>query len=204
MNQKWLVAGLIVFALILNCSLVFAKDKPCNMIEKGTRGASNILFAFLEMPNAVEKTGNEKGALAGATTGVAKGLYRSAERLVVGVYEVATFFLPPYGPVINEPEFFLEKAQDEKYPIRKPISPIYLEQNQGVAAVEPDAILVEEDEAQVEEMDESPAESQDADVEEPAPAEEIMDEAVPEEESLEEAVGSIEETADPEEPAIQE
>jgi putative exosortase-associated protein (TIGR04073 family) len=53
-----------------------------------------------EMQRSVEQTGLWDGPTASHTTGVARGITRTLARTGIGIYEVVTFPLPPYEPVL--------------------------------------------------------------------------------------------------------
>ena len=71
---------------------------PENKFGRGMNNMTEIIRGG-EMRRAVEQTGVWDGASAGRATGFARGLTRTMARTGVGVYEVATFPLPPYGPL---------------------------------------------------------------------------------------------------------
>lgn len=66
------------------------------------RGISNTFeFARLgEIRRAMEQTAIWDGAETVPTTGFLRGLNRSFARTGIGLYEVVTFPIPPYGPVL--------------------------------------------------------------------------------------------------------
>ena len=55
-----------------------------------------------EMRRSIEQTAVFDSPEAGYTTGFVRGLDRSLARTGVGIYEMATFPLPPYGPVCTD------------------------------------------------------------------------------------------------------
>jgi putative exosortase-associated protein (TIGR04073 family) len=55
-----------------------------------------------EMRRSIEQTAIFDSPEAGYTTGFVRGLDRSLARTGVGIYEIATFPLPPYGPVCTD------------------------------------------------------------------------------------------------------
>ena len=89
---------------------LYAQDY--NALRKFGRGASNILLGLTEIPRQMGITREESGNVAGIFYGTLKGLLYTAGRMGVGIYEVVTFFIPPYKPVIK-PEFvFTEEYND--------------------------------------------------------------------------------------------
>lgn len=96
------------FIVSLNAS-AGTDDEPKghNALRKLGRGAANLLFGVVEVPNQMTKAGNEHGGAAGYTYGFGKGVVRWIGRELVGVYEIVTFPIPfpkGYKPVMK-PEF---------------------------------------------------------------------------------------------------
>jgi putative exosortase-associated protein (TIGR04073 family) len=67
------------------------------------RGISNVteIGRMGEMRRSVEQTYLWEGPDSAYTTGVIRGFNRTVVRTALGVYEVATFPLPPYGPLLT-------------------------------------------------------------------------------------------------------
>jgi putative exosortase-associated protein (TIGR04073 family) len=57
------------------------------------------------------KENKTKGDIAGVFWGPLKGFAFFVGRTAVGIYEVTTFLIPPYKPVVN-PEFILSEDDD--------------------------------------------------------------------------------------------
>ena len=72
-----------------------------NTEQKFGRGLSNTFECVRlgEMRRSVEQTALFESPEAGYTTGFFRGLNRSIARTGIGVYEMVTAPLPPYGPV---------------------------------------------------------------------------------------------------------
>ena len=90
-------------------------------LKKLVRGAANAATGWIELPAQIVWTTEVEGSLAGLTVGVARGLGRSVSRMVVGLYETATFLVrnyprqgdrDPYGPLI-EPAFVVLRPADK-------------------------------------------------------------------------------------------
>lgn len=113
--------ALIISAIFLSTG--YAKGDQ-NFLRKGTRGVCNVVLGFLEVHKSVQETWEEMGPLGTATYGFAKGALKAAVRTLVGMYETATCLLPPYGPVLKDPEFFGSPDLDEQYPVTSGISGI--------------------------------------------------------------------------------
>lgn len=88
--------------------------------EKLGRGLVNVTeFARGgQMSRSMEQTALWDGPDYAFTTGVIRGFNRSVARTAIGVYEVVTFPLPPYGPVLtSKTEVFPdESVATLKYP----------------------------------------------------------------------------------------
>src|SRR5262245_8809343 len=88
--------------------------------NKFGRGLSNMseLVRLGEMQRSVEQTGLWDGPTASHTTGVARGLTRTLARTGIGIYEVVTFPLPPYEPVLvpKGPLYPDPSVKTTKYP----------------------------------------------------------------------------------------
>lgn len=71
--------------------------------EKLGRGVSNVLepSRLGEMRRSIEQTAIFESPSAGYTVGVVRGFDHTVARTVMGVYEVATFPLPPYQPLFT-------------------------------------------------------------------------------------------------------
>ena len=94
--------------------LLIAQNAFCDdPLKKLGRGMANVITSPIEIPNQVQRAANLDGAWAGFTIGPVKGVFMTAVRAVVGVYEIATFFVPVprnYGPILKDPEFFFEES----------------------------------------------------------------------------------------------
>jgi putative exosortase-associated protein (TIGR04073 family) len=90
--------------------------------KKLGRGINNATeFARLgEIRRSVEQTALWDGAPSAYTTGVIKGLNRSVVRTMVGLYEVITFPIPGYDPILRPggpilPDATVDPAFPESY-----------------------------------------------------------------------------------------
>jgi putative exosortase-associated protein (TIGR04073 family) len=77
-----------------------------NPLRKIARGTVNATLGWTEIPRQMIKVNKDSGDIAGVFWGPLKGFAYFIGRTAVGVYEVTTFLLPPYKPVVN-PEFIL-------------------------------------------------------------------------------------------------
>jgi len=79
-------------------------------MRKFGRGLANILTCPAEIVKSAGEVNYKDGPVAALTYGIVKGFYRAGRRLLVGGFELVTFFSPypgDYEPIINDPEFFL-------------------------------------------------------------------------------------------------
>jgi len=79
-----------------------------NPLRKIARGTVNVTLGWTEIPRQMIKVNKANGDIAGIFWGPLKGFAYFLGRTAVGVYEVTTFLLPPYKPVVN-PEFILSE-----------------------------------------------------------------------------------------------
>ncbi|MDD5195259.1 MAG: exosortase system-associated protein, TIGR04073 family [Candidatus Omnitrophica bacterium] len=110
---KRLILLLFIFQLfILPLYAQNEKISDNNPLRKITRGAVNTTLCWVEIPRQTIKVNREKGDIAGLFWGPMKGLTYTAGRFCVGIYEMATFLLPPYKPVV-QPEFIFSEEEQE-------------------------------------------------------------------------------------------
>lgn len=99
----------IFIVLQIFCASVYAIDN--NPIRKAARGIVNVVLAFVEVPRQIIQVTEDEGEVAGLSWGVAKGFSYVLGRVGVGVYEIATFLIPPYRPILK-PEFIFPEEED--------------------------------------------------------------------------------------------
>ena len=102
---------ILALMLIITILSISGASYADTMLKKLGRGIANIATCPIEIIYRIGEANTEDGPFAAFTWGVINGVYRTALRAVVGVYEVATFPIPfpaHYEPVIDDPEFFLE------------------------------------------------------------------------------------------------
>ncbi|MFH1504274.1 MAG: exosortase system-associated protein, TIGR04073 family [Candidatus Omnitrophota bacterium] len=106
-----------IFILLILLQLSFLQSSYAddnNALRKLARGIINGGFCWLEVPRQMIKVNSEHGDIAGFCLGALKGSAFFVGRAFVGLYEVSTFLIPPYKPVV-EPEFiFSEKYYQEE------------------------------------------------------------------------------------------
>jgi len=84
--------------------------------EKLGRGASNALGGWLEIPFNIQTRYSQSDTGGSLLTGVAHGLLKAVVRTGVGVYEVATFFLPypeNYAPILPTLPYYKKTGRRE-------------------------------------------------------------------------------------------
>lgn len=108
--RRFIVALVIVGLVLALASPLYANDP----MRKLGRGITNVVSAPYGLVKGIGDAADEKGIVAAATWGVFRGVVNVVKRTVVGVYEVATFPLPipaGYKPILENPEFFMEKEK---------------------------------------------------------------------------------------------
>jgi len=104
---------LIIFQLCLLPT--YARDY--NPLSKFARGLVNVSVGWVEIPRQMVKVKEAEnheisGELAGVTWGPLKGFAYFLGRAIVGSYEVVTFLIPTYKPLIR-PEYIFADDYDE-------------------------------------------------------------------------------------------
>ena len=109
-KHRWVWVALIV-GMSIGVPIGWADEHTLGYAEGTTRklgrGICNVATGPLELIRKPSLVNQQDGGLAGATIGIVQGIWATVAREVVGVYEVATFFLPiPRGfhPIVT-PEF---------------------------------------------------------------------------------------------------
>ena len=73
---------------------------PENKFGRGLNNMTEIVRGG-EMTRAMEQTAMWDGPGQAGTTGFARGFTRTMTRTGIGIYEVITFPIPPYGPLLT-------------------------------------------------------------------------------------------------------
>lgn len=122
-------AWLIVILLMSTPALAQADEPsvPQQIGSKFTRGASNFITGWLEIPKQIYLVGEKEGWLAGTFRGPLEGLGMFIARTVAGAYEVLTFPVPvppQYQPMLL-PEYVWQPEPPEQLTIpTEPAAPI--------------------------------------------------------------------------------
>lgn len=98
----------IMFSLLIFPLAIYAQDY--NPLRKAVRGGANVLLSAAEVPRQIFSVTKNEGQLTGLFWGPLKGMLYMLGRTIVGGYEVATFIIPPYQPVV-EPEFVFSEEE---------------------------------------------------------------------------------------------
>ena len=109
MARRTILIGIIISLFVIAFAVPGYCDDP---IRKLGRGICNVTTFPLEMVKQTSDIANSDGPMAGATYGVLRGIGMMGARIIVGVYEIATFLVPvppEYKPILTDPEFFLEE-----------------------------------------------------------------------------------------------
>ncbi len=105
--------SLIIVLQMLSFS-VYAQEN--NALSKLSRGISNFALGWVEIPRQMVKVKEEHGDVAGDVAGVfwgpVKGFAYFIGRTVVGAYEMATFLVPTYKPLVK-PEYIFSEEEEE-------------------------------------------------------------------------------------------
>ena len=77
------------------------------MMTKLGRGIANVVTCPLELIRTPTLVGRRQGYLASLTVGIAQGAWRTVQRGVIGLFEIATFYaeIPDNFEPIMKPEF---------------------------------------------------------------------------------------------------
>ena len=93
---------------------LYAQDY--NPLSKLSRGASNFVLGWVEIPRQIilvkQERGDGAGDIAGLFWGPVKGVACFFGRTVVGAYEVATFLIPTYKPLVEQEYIFTEEEEE--------------------------------------------------------------------------------------------
>ena len=91
--------------------IVLLMAAPCfaeNCFDKSGRGLINTATGWYEYPKQIVETTKEHNIAVGFTWGQIKGLGMGVARYGMAIYDIATFYLPPYDEPVIEPEYAFE------------------------------------------------------------------------------------------------
>ena len=100
-----------LMSVMVVLGIVFLTASPCfaeNLFDKLGRGLINGATGWCEYPKQIVETSKEDNIAVGLTWGQLKGVGMGIARTGLGVYDTATFFLPPYDKPVMEPKYVFE------------------------------------------------------------------------------------------------
>ncbi len=111
-----MVKKVILITLIglfsFSSAALYAKEQTA--LTKLTRGVSNLAMGWVEIPKQMmsvkKEHGDGAGDVAGFFWGTVKGFTHFIGRTAVGAYEIVTFFVPSFDPII-EPEYVFSEGE---------------------------------------------------------------------------------------------
>ena len=114
---RWRKAMAVAVMVVMGTGMVCAEeygtsDRTEGRLRKLGRGLANVLTFPLEIIRTPELVSRREGYLAGATIGLAQGVWRAGVRGATGLYEVVTFYSDApngYQPIMK-PEFVWENG----------------------------------------------------------------------------------------------
>ena len=89
-------------------------------MDKLGRGASNLLFGFLEVPYTIHQHTVQSDTAGSWLAGAARGTVRGVIRTAVGAYETVTFLLPypeDFAPILPTLPYFDKRVRRERLPL---------------------------------------------------------------------------------------
>ena len=105
MKKYILALGIAAFVLLSGISAASADD---NAFTKFGRGAANIVTSPGELYTQPILLTKDHAASTSIFGGLLKGTAVFLMREVVGIYEIITFPIPPYGPIIEPATTFTD------------------------------------------------------------------------------------------------
>jgi len=94
--------------VVLDTGTIRYDNTPLNKLS---RGLGNTLTCYFELPASIFRTGVERGPFLAWIIGPVNGLFTTLVRFGTGVFDTATFLIPPYGKPLMNPEY----ASDSLY-----------------------------------------------------------------------------------------
>lgn len=103
--MKRLLAVVVALGVVL---LLASPSYAETFLDKLGRGLANGATGWMEYPKQIVETSKEHNLGMGLGYGQIRGVSKGLERTGAGVYDIVTFYLPPYDLVLVDPEFILE------------------------------------------------------------------------------------------------
>ena len=82
-------------------------------VSKAGDGMINAVTCWTDIPKEVVRVNQEENVLMAATVGLGGGIFYGVTRGVSGVYDMATFGIPPYNDPVMQPEYKVNRPQQE-------------------------------------------------------------------------------------------
>lgn len=95
--KKLILVGVILCAFMSVTTVSAADEFTSNPIVKLGRGVANVAFGPLELLIRPYDVNQTQGGIAALTYGVFNGIFHTIARELVGVLEIATFYMPLPG-----------------------------------------------------------------------------------------------------------
>ena len=114
--RKYIVCALVMLQLAIQPA--WAQTRDYNALRKLARGAANVTLSWVEIPRQImhvtdpDETEPTTHDVAGVFWGPVKGFAFFLGRMALGTYELVTFLVPPYRPLV-EPEFVISEEEGE-------------------------------------------------------------------------------------------
>jgi putative exosortase-associated protein (TIGR04073 family) len=104
MKKILLIAtSILSLASLANADIQAPPGADYTSNRKLGRAVGNILYGFMEIPEQIVRTTDERGRKAGWSEGVVEGTSRGFRRLGYGFYELVTFRCPTYRGTYKPP-----------------------------------------------------------------------------------------------------
>ncbi len=110
------IVATFIIIMLFSAVTAIADDITSGPVKKLGRGVANVVTSPCALIQGMGDAKEGGGIFAGCTWGVFMGTVNVVKRIVVGVFEIATFPIPipeNYGPILTDPEFFLEKRSKD-------------------------------------------------------------------------------------------
>ena len=119
MNKIKILLWTFILAALLQPAFAAEIEPEGTALRKLQRGFLNMALSPMEASHEMEKTKMKDAIIPTEAIGLWNGLFHTFQRMIVGVYEVATFPIPlpaHYNPVL-QPEFawqYLPETPEKK------------------------------------------------------------------------------------------
>jgi len=101
------------FLKSINAEPVIEDDLADTPAQKIGDGVINAATSWTDIPRDIIRVSEEQDIVVGATYGFGEGIVNGIARGVTGAIDVATFGIPNYNEPIMQPEYKVDKPQQE-------------------------------------------------------------------------------------------